>query len=613
MSSVTFDILARDRASGAFRSVGREAGGLHATLGKVGTAAKYAGLALGGAAVGGLAAVLKTGFGEVTDYQRGLAQLQAGLKSTGHVAGISAKGMEALASKIQGYSGQTDDSIVAAEAQLVTFPKIRNELGKNNDIFTQTTKITADYVARTGRDASGAAIMFGKALNDPIKGLSALSRVGIQVGDAQTAQIKSMVAAGNTMGAQKIILKELTTEYGGSAKAFGETLPGQIAKAKRAFEDFSQNAVGVLVPALSKFAAFVSSSVIPAVQAFAKEAATRLAPVVAQIGQVFTTKLVPAFQAAFGYAQTVILPVLQSIAAFIVDKVVPAIVTILKPAIQGLTDYFRTITQAVSEHHDQLAAVGKVMAKVAGFVLKTLAPVIGETLKVTFKILGKTITVTIDIIAGIIKAFQKIVDAAQAVVSWVKSHWPYLAGALAGPFGIAVVAIAKHWTSIKNGATSVYHWVTGKFHDLIGFFTDLPGKIRNATVGMWDGIKDAFRSAINWIISGWNSLAFTLPKVNTHIPGVGTVGGWTLSTPDIQPLAKGGIVTRPTVALIGEAGPEAVVPLGRFGGDKAILNELQALRREVALLGRTVPHNHVAFHDAQAGHASHQAHAKGRK
>jgi hypothetical protein len=54
--------------------------------------------------------------------------------------------------------------------------------------------------------------------------------------------------------------------------------------------------------------------------------------------------------------------------------------------------------------------------------------------------------------------------------------------------------------------------------------------------------------------------------VDTHIPGVGTIGGWTIGLPHIAPLATGGIVTVPTLALIGERGPEAVVPLGNGAG-----------------------------------------------
>jgi SLT domain-containing protein len=210
-------------------------------------AAGFTGVELG---LKGLHEVVATGVNELKDYQAGYSQLQSGLKSTGGVAGITADQMEKLAGTIQGYSGQTDDSIVKTESLLLTFTNIRDVAGKNNDVFTQTTKIAADMAARMGGDASGAAIQLGKALNDPVKGLTALTRVGVSFTQEQKDQIAAMVKAGDTMGAQKIILGELNKEFGGSAEAYGKTLPGEIDKAKRAFEDFTQNAATKTLPVI---------------------------------------------------------------------------------------------------------------------------------------------------------------------------------------------------------------------------------------------------------------------------------------------------------------------------------------------------------------------------
>jgi len=92
----------------------------------------------------------------------------------------------------------------------------------------------------------------------------------------------------------------------------------------------------------------------------------------------------------------------------------------------------------------------------------------------------------------------------------------------------------------------------------VHFVTSLPGKIASAAVGMWDGIKDAFRSAIDWIIQGWNSLHF-------HIPGfsVGPIhfGGFDLGLPQIPLLATGG--TFNGMAIVGEHGPELVTGSGK--------------------------------------------------
>jgi hypothetical protein len=138
-----------------------------------------------------------------------------------------------------------------------------------------------------------------------------------------------------------------------------------------------------------------------------------------------------------------------------------------------------------------------------------------------------------------------ITAAAKGTWNWIKRNWPYILGVLTGPIGLAVVYVVKHWDSV------------------VTFFSRMPGRIGRATRGMFDGIKSAFRSSINWIIGRWNGLAFSIPGVNTHIPGVGSVGGFTLGTPNIPYLAKGGHILGGGIATVGERGPERVyLPTG---------------------------------------------------
>src|SRR6185295_7300572 len=70
-----------------------------------------------------------------------------------------------------------------------------------------------------GQDAKTSSLQLGKALNDPIKGVTALSRAGVSFTQQQKDQIKALVESGNLLGAQKIILKEVGTEFGGAAAA----------------------------------------------------------------------------------------------------------------------------------------------------------------------------------------------------------------------------------------------------------------------------------------------------------------------------------------------------------------------------------------------------------
>lgn len=191
---------------------------------------------------------------ELGEAQRVAAQTRAVLKSTGGVAGVTAKQVDSLASALSRKTGIDDEAIASGENLLLTFKSIRNEAGKGNDIFNRATKIALDLSVAWGQDMKSSAIQLGKALEDPIAGLTSLRRVGIQFTDAQEKTIKALVETGDVVGAQKIILKELETQVGGSAKAYGETLPGQLAKTRNALLETGATILEKATPAIMSLA-----------------------------------------------------------------------------------------------------------------------------------------------------------------------------------------------------------------------------------------------------------------------------------------------------------------------------------------------------------------------
>ncbi len=151
------------------------------------------------------------------------AQLSAALRSTGGAAGLTANQLKAHASALQDVTNFGDEVTIAAQAQLLTFTKI------GSTVFPQATKAVLDLATRMDGDLKGATIQIGKALNDPIAGLSSLTRSGIQFTDQQKEQIRTLTESGNVVGAQTIILKELETQFGGSAEAARAADGGNIA------------------------------------------------------------------------------------------------------------------------------------------------------------------------------------------------------------------------------------------------------------------------------------------------------------------------------------------------------------------------------------------------
>ena len=218
----------------------KKLGGVEGGLKSLGKQALIAGAAFFGARaiIGGLKAATRA----AAEQELAEKKLEAVLKSTSHAAGMQADELKKLASSLQTSTMYGDEAIMGAESLMLTFTKI----GK--DVFPDAIETVLNMSTAMGTDMQSSVIQLGKALNDPIAGISALSRVGVQLTDTQKEQIKAFEAAGDTASAQKVILGELETQFGGLAKAAGDTMAGSMAKAKNAMGDVAEAIGDLLAP-----------------------------------------------------------------------------------------------------------------------------------------------------------------------------------------------------------------------------------------------------------------------------------------------------------------------------------------------------------------------------
>jgi phage-related protein len=197
----------------------------------------------------------------------------------------------------------------------------------------------------------------------------------------------------------------------------------------------------------------------------------------------------------------------------------------------------------------------------------------------------------------IIDNWDTIKNAALGVFDWIRDNWPLLLAILTGPFGLAVLAITRNWDSIRDffyrlpgqiqgWLSNIYNiitypfrtafdWITSAGKNVTDWFYNLPGNVNRFFSSLANIIKYPFTVAFDAIKSAWNNtvggFGFDIPS---WVPGF-LGGGKSFKIPR---MASGGIVNRPTIAMIGEAGPEAVVPLNRLastsdiGGPTYIIN-----------------------------------------
>ncbi len=178
------------------------------------------------------------------EAQKAQAQLKASLESTRNVAGKTFQELTDTASKLQSITLFDDDDIVSAQSVLLTFTNIRGEM------FDNAIPAIMDMSTKMGTDLQSSVMQVGKALNDPIEGLSALRRVGVAFSEDQEKMIKKLVETGKTQEAQTMILTELNKEFGGSAKAAAESGLGGWQKFKNEIGEL-QESLGELIMSLA--------------------------------------------------------------------------------------------------------------------------------------------------------------------------------------------------------------------------------------------------------------------------------------------------------------------------------------------------------------------------
>ncbi len=253
-------IDAQDRASGVLTSIG-------GAIKSIGTIA----LAAAGAGIVAFGSFLKDSITEAANSELAIADLNAVITSTGGIAGITSQAAQDLASSLQSVTRFSDETIMKAEGMLLTFTNI----GKN--VFPLATETVLNMAEKMG-GAEAASIQLGKALNDPVNGITALRRVGVQFTSEQENLISSLVAAGKIEEAQKIILDELAVEFGGVARAAGNTAAGLKDRFVNTLSDVKETIGNAILPSLVKLGdTLMTTFSDPKVQEFISVFAQKLA------------------------------------------------------------------------------------------------------------------------------------------------------------------------------------------------------------------------------------------------------------------------------------------------------------------------------------------------
>lgn len=175
-------------------------------------------------------------------------KLETVLKSTGNAVGMTSLELVNMAKSLQSVTKFGDEAIMETQALMLTFTQIGNEVMPN------AIETVLNMSEAMGVGLKEQTIQLGKALNDPILGISALSRVGVQLSETQKQQIKDFMAVNDVASAQGVILGELETQFGGMAREGADTLSGSLAQMNNALGDAGEVMGETLAPIVTDLA-----------------------------------------------------------------------------------------------------------------------------------------------------------------------------------------------------------------------------------------------------------------------------------------------------------------------------------------------------------------------
>lgn len=423
-------------AASSMTAKGREIGGkisagMKSRVGELAKSTFAPLLALG--ATAGAADFLRDSIDEARESQKVGAQTEAVIKSTGGAAKVSADQIGDLATALSNKTGIDDEAIQSGQNLLLTFTNIKDEAGKGNDIFSQSTSLLVDMATAMGKAPKDAAVQLGKALNDPVKGMTALSKVGVSFTAQQKATNKALVEGGdaNALMAMgiissqadiKIIMKQRKTDFQGAVDYMTKDFdPAQ----KKLFQHLSEG--GHTMEAQKTILAELGKEFGGSAEAQAT-AGEKLATTWANFKETVGTALIPIIDA--------MLPKLQTALTWLMDNFPK-----LSSGIGSVVGWFQ-------KYKDILIPVVAVMGSML-LAWKTYAGVtrVAAAAQAAFNVVmaANPISLVILAIAGLVAGFvlmyQKvgwfrdfvnaawsgIKTAAQVVVSWFKNTaWPWM-------------------------------------------------------------------------------------------------------------------------------------------------------------------------------------------
>lgn len=419
-----------------------------------------------------------------------IKNVESGIISTGGSANKTLKELRAQARSLQKDTFFGDEKILKnVSAQLLTFTNIADTQ------FDRTQQAVLDVTAKLKGLSAGesdllsTSLQLGKALNDPVANLGALSRSGIQFSVTQKDMIKSLAKSGRLMDAQNIILTELEKQYGGTAAALAQTSGGLEIQTKNMIGDLQEVIGRGLVPLKIGFLKL------------SKEVIQRAIPVLEKI-KIGIATLKPAFMTIISAIQK-----FGGVIINIVSSIIPGFIkenANLENGLSGLGNIFKFVAGFIDNFADGIKFLKPVLVPLLGIYAAWTAIQWALNIAMSANPIGLIIIGIVALIAGIgllIKNWDTVVKFFASGINNIKRFFADLWETRLKPIVDFVVAVfAPMFKTAASGVTTAWQAVT----DFFSFLWN--GVLVPFGMFMADTFGPVFSSVGDAVMEGWSKV-----------------------------------------------------------------------------------------------------------
>lgn len=529
-------------SSSKISSFGAKAGNVAKNMAKAFTVA-FAGMTTS------VVAFAKSSVSAFNEAEKAQAKLAQSAKNQNWAEG-AVEDLKAYNSELQNLGIVEDDIYAAGQAQLGTFGLSAEAVKTLTPAMGDLIAATSGYEATTD-SATQMANLMGKVMTGNV---GALTRYGVTLDENQ----KKILQNGNEMQKAAVLSEVLAQNYGDFNKALAETPQGQVKQLSNSFGDLKEsfgafiagegdldsffNQLSVVINQAVKLITTMAPKIIDGIVKLITEIGKQLPSLIQSLLPIVMDALIQLLMAWYELQPMIVNMLVESIPIIIdglmqlLNALIEAIPTIIPQLVNAINNLIITIALQLTRP-DFLTTILQAAITLLLEIVKAMPTILTALISALPQIITNIVSFLLDpnnlamIIDGAIQLFMGLVMAV-----------PQILGALLQAFGSLI--------------GSLWDWITSKFGEFAGNFGNFIGGIfKNAINGVLTFIENIINGPID-IINGF------IGVINDAFGAIGVHLG-TIDRIQLPRLAQGGIVNSATIAMIGEEGQEAVLPLDK--------------------------------------------------